>query len=126
MVGVHLSGQPLNWQLTARGATLRCATHTAPLYRLYALPDTQPRQPGLLRCAEDGQAIAVEVWDMPIDQMGAFLVLILPPQGLGTLSLADGSSVLGFLCEPAALTSALDISASGGWRAYLAGTGAEV
>ena len=120
VVGAHLSGLPLNGQLTERGATLRCATHTAPLYRLYELPGTRPRKPGLLRCAEGGQAIAVEVWDMPIAQVGSFLALIPAPLGLGTLMLADGSSVHGFLCEPVALAGALDISASGGWRQHLA------
>jgi allophanate hydrolase len=120
VVGAHLSGLPLNWQLTERGATLRCATHTAPTYQLYELPGTQPRKPGLLRCAEGGQAIAVEVWDMPVDQVGSFLALIPQPLGLGTLTLADGSAVHGFLCEPVALQGARDISHTGGWRAHLA------
>jgi allophanate hydrolase len=120
VVGAHLSGLPLNWQLTQRGATLRCATHTAPAYKLFELPGTQPRKPGLLRCAEGGQAIAVEVWDMPVDQVGSFLALIPQPLGLGTLTLADGSAVHGFLCEPVALQGARDISHTGGWRAHLA------
>jgi len=122
VVGAHLSGLPLNWQLTERGATLRQATTTAPVYRLYELPGTQPRKPGLLRCADGGQAITVEVWDMPTDQVGSFLALIPPPLGLGSVQLADGSTVHGFLCEPVALQGARDISASGGWRAHLAGT----
>lgn len=120
VVGAHLSGLPLNRQLTERGATLRCATHTAPAYRLFELPDSSPRKPGLLRCAAGGHAIAVEVWDMPLDQVGSFLALIPPPLGLGSVHLADGSTVHGFLCEPVALDGARDISASGGWRAHLA------
>jgi allophanate hydrolase len=120
VVGAHLSGLPLNWQLTERGATLRGATQTAPLYKLYELPGTQPRKPGLLRCGPGGHAIALEVWDMPTDQVGSFLALIPQPLGLGTLTLADGSSVHGFLCEPAALDGARDISSTGGWRAHLA------
>ncbi|MES2716352.1 MAG: allophanate hydrolase [Pseudomonadota bacterium] len=122
VVGAHLSGLPLNWQLTERGATLRQATSTAPVYRLYELPGTQPRKPGLLRCAQGGQAIAVEVWDMPVDQVGSFLALIPPPLGLGSVLLADGSAVHGFLCEPVALDGARDITASGGWRAHLSST----
>ena len=120
MVGAHLSGLPLNWQLSERGATLRCATHSAPLYRLYELPGSQPRKPGLLRVGQGGQAIALEVWDMPIDQVGSFLALIPQPLGLGSITLADGSQVHGFLCEPAALEGARDISHTGGWRAHLA------
>ncbi len=120
VVGAHLSGLPLNWQLTERGATLRGAAQTAPLYRLYELPGTQPRKPGLLRCGPGGHAIALEVWDMPVDQVGSFLALIPQPLGLGTLTLADGSAVHGFLCEPAALEGARDISHTGGWRAHLA------
>ena len=122
VVGAHLSGLPLNWQLTERGATLRGATQTAPLYKLFELPGTQPRKPGLLRCGPGGHAIALEVWDMPTDQVGSFLALIPQPLGLGTLTLADGSSVHGFLCEPAALDGARDISSTGGWRAHLATT----
>jgi allophanate hydrolase len=122
VVGAHLSGLPLNWQLTERGAMLRQATHTAPVYRLYELPGSQPRKPGLLRCADGGQAIAVEVWDMPLDQVGSFLALIPPPLGLGSVLLADGSTAHGFVCEPVALQGARDISASGGWRAHLAST----
>ena len=120
VVGAHLSGLPLNGQLLERGATLRCATHTAPSYRFFALPGTVPPKPGLLRVASGGSAIAVEVWDMPVAAVGSFLALIPPPLGLGTVLLADGSHVHGFVCEPWALEGAADISATGGWRAYLA------
>ena len=120
VVGAHLSGLPLNGQLLERGATLREATHTAPLYRLYALPGTTPPKPGLQRVAEGGQAIAVEVWDMPLQQVGSFLALIPQPLGLGTLELADGRRVHGFLCESVALEGARDITDFGGWRAFVA------
>jgi allophanate hydrolase len=120
VVGAHLSGLPLNGQLTERGATLRCATSTAPQYRLYALPNTTPPKPGLQRVGHGGAAIAVEVWDVPLDQVGSFLALIPAPLGLGSLTLADGSSVHGFVCEALALEGARDITDFGGWRAYLA------
>jgi len=119
VVGAHLSGMPLNWQLTARGATLRAATHTAPHYRLYALAGTVPPKPGLQRVSAGGAAIAVEVWDLPIQHVGSLLALIPPPLGLGTLELADGSPVQGFICEGHALKKATDITAFGGWRAYV-------
>ena len=121
VVGAHLSGMPLNTQLTDRGASLVVATHTAPLYRLYALPGTVPPKPGMLRVAPgEGAAIAVEVWDMPLAQYGSFVALVPSPLGIGTVQLADGSAVQGFLCEPLALDGAQDITALGGWRSYIA------
>ena len=120
VVGAHLSGLPLNGQLTERGAQLREATTTAAQYRLFALPGTVPPKPGLLRVASGGVAIAVEVWDVPVAAIGSFLALVPPPLGLGSVTLADGSSVHGFICEAHALAGAKDISAFGGWRAYLA------
>ena len=124
VVGAHLSGLPLNGQLTERGATLREATHTAPIYRLFALPGTTPPKPGLQRVATGGQAIALEVWDMPLAQVGSFLALIPQPLGLGTLELADGRWVHGFICEAHALADARDVTAFGGWRAFLCADGA--
>ncbi len=119
VVGAHLQGLPLNGQLLDRGATLRSATTTAASYRLYALPGTQPRKPGLQRVRQGGSAIAVEVWDLPQAQLGSFLALIPPPLGLGSIELADSSHVHGFLCEAHALEGAADISHHGGWRSYL-------
>lgn len=120
VVGAHLEGLPLNGQLIERGARLLARTTTASSYRLYALPGTTPRKPGLQRVAQGGTAIAVEVWAMPQRQLGSFLALIPPPLGLGSIELADGSHVHGFLCEAHALEQATDISHHGGWRAYLA------
>lgn len=120
VVGAHLSGLPLNGQLTERGATLRETTSTAPLYRLFALPDTTPPKPGMVRVAEGGHSIEVEVWDVPTENVGSFLALIPSPLGLGSLVLADGRSVHGFVCEAWAVDGARDVSDFGGWRRYLA------
>lgn len=120
VVGAHLSGLPLNGQLTERGGRLIEATTTAPAYRLYALPDTQPPKPGLLRVAEGGRAIALEVWSLPRSQVGGFLALVPSPLSIGRIELADGRQVHGFLCEPVALQGAQDISIHGGWRPWLA------
>jgi allophanate hydrolase len=122
VVGAHLSGLPLNGQLIERGARLVEATRTAPLYRLFALPGTTPAKPGLVRVAAGaaGSAITLELWAMPQAQLGSFLALIPAPLGLGSLTLADGRQVHGFLCEAHAVAGAHDISALGGWRAYLA------
>jgi allophanate hydrolase len=119
VVGAHLSGLPLNPQLTERGASLRTVTTTAAQYRLFALPGTSPPKPGLKRVASGGAPIAVEVWDLPLAEVGSFLALVPAPLGLGSLTLADGSSVHGFVCEGLALEGAQDITHFGGWRAFL-------
>lgn len=121
VVGAHLSGMPLNGQLTERGARLVATTTTAPDYRLYALPGTTPPKPGLVRVAPaTGGAIAVEVWEMPVAAYGSFVALIPAPLGIGTLTLADGGTVQGFLCEALATEGATDITALASWRAYIA------
>lgn len=119
VVGAHLSGLPLNGQLIERGATLREATQTAPSYRLFALAQTTPPKPGLVRATQGGASLAVEVWELPLRHVGSFLALIAAPLGLGSVELADGRRVHGFVCEAHAIEGATDISAFGGWRAYL-------
>jgi allophanate hydrolase len=121
VVGAHLSGMPLHGQLVERGCRFVASTSTAAAYRLFALPDTTPPKPGLARAepGQDGAAIAVEVYEMPLEHVGSFLALIPPPLGLGSVELADGRWVKGFICEPHAMHGARDISAHGGWRAWL-------
>ncbi|WP_374319142.1 allophanate hydrolase [Aquabacterium sp.] len=121
VVGAHLSGMPLHGQLVERGARLRASTTTSAAYKLYALPGTVPPKPGLVRVSDGGAGtpIAVEVYDVPLDDIGSFLALIPPPLGLGSVELADGSWVKGFICEPCGVAGAQDISEFGGWRAYM-------
>lgn len=120
VVGAHLSGMPLNHQLTERGGRLLEAAQTSADYRLFALADTVPPKPGLLRGApHSGQPIAVELWELPMEHYGSFVSLIPAPLGIGTLTLLDGRQVQGFVCEPLALQGALDVTSWGGWRAYL-------
>jgi len=117
VVGAHLSGMPLNAQLTQRDAVWVEQTATAPCYRLYALANTQPPKPGLVKTGQ-GAAISVELWDIPLARFGEFVAEIPAPLGIGTLLLADGRRVKGFICEPWALEGALDITEFGGWRNY--------
>ncbi|WP_454860339.1 allophanate hydrolase [Promicromonospora soli] len=124
VVGAHLGGQPLNHQLVDRGGRLVATTTTAPAYRLFAL-DTNPAKPGLVRVADGGAPIRAEVWELPTAGFGDFVASVPAPMTIGKVLLADGSEVSGFLCEPAALDGARDITASGGWLAHLA-TDAEV
>jgi allophanate hydrolase len=121
VVGAHLTGMPLNYQLQERGAILLETTYTADCYRLFALAGTVPPKPGLLRVkAGEGAAIIVEVWAMPVAHFGSFVSLIPAPLGIGTLTLEDGREVKGFICEAWAIAEAQDITALGGWRAYIA------
>lgn len=119
VVGAHLTGMPLNFQLTRRDAVFVEQTLTQSDYRLYALPGTVPPKPGLAK-AEGGQSIIVELWDIPLARFGEFVAEIPAPLGIGNLTLVDGRSVKGFICEPWALADAQDITAFGGWRAYIA------
>jgi allophanate hydrolase len=119
VVGAHLSGMPLNRELTERGAVLVETTTTSSAYRLYALGGTVPPKPGLARKA-DGAPIQVELWDLPLADFASFVVGVPAPLGIGTLELAGGQQVKGFICEPYALADAQDITEYGGWRAYRA------
>jgi len=120
VVGAHLTGQPLNHQLTDRGAHLVRACRTAPHYRLYKLDGAMPPKPGLLRDENfHGSGIEVEVWAMPEDQWGGFVAGIPAPLGIGTVALEDGGAVQCFIAEPYALRHATEITQHGGWRNYL-------
>jgi allophanate hydrolase len=120
VVGAHLTGMPLNPQLTERGGQLVARTTTAPHYRFYALPGTVPPKPGLQRVADgQGARILLEIWELPVEHYGSFVALVPAPLCIGTLALDDGGSVQGFLCEARALEGAQDITAYGGWRAYI-------
>jgi allophanate hydrolase len=119
VVGAHLTGQPLNVQLAAAGGTLVAATATAPSYALHVL-DTDPPKPGLVRVGDGGCSIQGELWRLPADGFGTFVGALPAPMAIGRVTLIDGTSVSGFLVEPAALANAPDISHLGGWRAYLA------
>ncbi len=120
VIGAHLSGMPLNRDLVALGGTFRRAIDTAPDYRLYALPGGPPARPGLVRVAEGGAAIAAEAWSLPPAGFGRFVDTIPAPLGIGRVRLADGTAPAGFLCEPAGLTGARDITHFGGWRRFIA------
>ncbi|MGQ0566867.1 MAG: allophanate hydrolase [Gemmobacter sp.] len=121
VVGAHLSGMPLNGQLTGPGGVMVGEAVTAPGYRLYALPGTVPPKPGMVfDPGFGGPGIKVEVWALPPAGFGAFAAAIPAPLGLGKVTLADGRAVSGFLCESHAVAGAEEITAFGGWRAYMA------
>jgi allophanate hydrolase len=120
VVGAHLSGMVLNGELKALGGRLLESTATAPDYKLYAL-NTAPPKPGMLRVeAGSGSSIELEVWALPAAAFGRFVAAIPPPLSIGTIRLADGRGVKGFIVEPADVGSARDISGFSGWRAFVA------
>jgi allophanate hydrolase len=119
VVGAHLSGLPLNGQLTSRGARLLARTRTAPAYRLYALPGTTPPRPGMVRDAR-GSALEIEVWALPRAGWASFIEGIPAPLAIGSVQTEAGDWVKGFLCEPHALEGAREVTGFGGWRAYIA------
>ncbi len=119
LCGAHMQGLPLNSQLTALGGEFVMATLTSPNYKLFKLSNFMPERPGLIRVSQGGYSIALEVWQMPVSNYGKLVAAVPAPLGFGTLTLADGTQVSGFLCEAYATEQAQDISALGGWRAYL-------
>lgn len=122
VAGLHLSGQPLNPQLLALGATLKKACLTAPFYKMYLIQDEKGMKPGLamLPHGKPSNSYEVEVWEVPIENVGKLLAAIPPPLGLGTLLLEDNTQVKGFICEPRLTEEGKDISEFTGWRAFLA------
>jgi allophanate hydrolase len=121
VAGAHLSGQPLNHQLTSRKGTLVRTVRTAADYRLFALANTTPPKPGLVRAPGFvGTGVELEVWSLTTEAFGSFVAEVPAPMVIGTVELEDGTRVKGFLCEPAALEGSDDITHFGGWRGFLA------
>jgi allophanate hydrolase len=120
VVGAHLAGMPLHGQLASRGAALVARTRTAPVYSLYAIANQSPPKPALVHTGPGGATIELEVYGLDLTAFGSFVAEVPAPMAIGTVTLEDGSEVKGFLAEPRALVGAEDITAYGGWRAYLA------
>jgi allophanate hydrolase len=120
--GAHLDGLALNWQLTSRGGALQERTRTGACYRMFVVPagNGLPERPALIRDDEEGAAIEVELWGLTREAFGEFVAAIPGPLGVGKVCLADGREVPGFIAEPRAAAGAREITAMGGWRAYLA------
>ncbi len=127
VVGAHLTGLPLNHELTGPGGRLLRRGRTAPDYRLYALPNTTPPKPGLVRePGFAGPGLEVEVWELPADAFGRFVARIPAPLGIGKITLDDGSTASGFLCEAHAVAGAEEVTSYGGWRSFVASRRAPV
>ncbi|MBS0241596.1 MAG: allophanate hydrolase [Proteobacteria bacterium] len=123
VVGAHMSAMPLNGELTALGGVFLRAAETMPIYRLFALAGGPPKRPGLVRVGTDGHAIRAEIWALPLKGFGRFVAGIPSPLGIGTIHLADGQRIKGFLCESEGAHGAEDISSYGSWREFVASRG---
>lgn len=119
VVGAHLSGLPLNHELTSLGARHVRTVPTRPDYQLFALSGGPPHRPGLLRIADGtGHAIETEVWSLSPESFGKFVSGVPAPLSIGTLRLSDGTQPKGFVVEAEGVNGAENISTYGGWRAY--------
>ncbi len=119
VIGAHLSGMPLNHEITSSGGVFVRTVQTAPAYKLFALPGTVPAKPGLLQVGEGGASIQTEIWSLDPAAFGRFVANIPAPLGIGTLTFDDGTTAKGFLVEALAVKAAKDVSSFGGWRAYM-------
>jgi len=121
VAGAHLTGLPLNGELTSRGARLVGTAKTSAEYRFYALAGTSPAKPGLVKSPGfSGPGIELELWTLGREAFGSFVAGVPPPMVIGSVTLDDGRLVKSFLCEPYALEGSEEITAFGGFRAYLA------
>ena len=117
--GAHMSGLPLNWQLTDLNAVFVKQTKTKKGYRLFLLENKNPIRPGMMYDSLSDSQIEVEVWSMPVENFGKFMKQIASPLGIGTVFLEDKTSVYGFLCESDYLKDAKEISEQKSWRVFL-------
>ncbi|OBA24386.1 urea amidolyase [Metschnikowia bicuspidata var. bicuspidata NRRL YB-4993] len=121
VVGAHLKGYQLHWQLEEVNATFVEATSTSPNYKLYALPKTGPvAKPGLRRVSFLGSEIALEVYEIPLESFGKFVNFVPEPLGIGSVELKSGEWIKSFICEESGYNAqgSKDISEFGGWHAY--------
>jgi allophanate hydrolase len=117
--GAHMRGQPLNAQMLALGGVFSGECRTAPLYRCHLIGGQIPR-PGLVRSAHGGATITGEIWRLPPAGFGRLVNAVAPPLVIGTVELADGSRLKGYLCEEHGALGTTDITHFGSWRAFLA------
>lgn len=118
--GAHMSGLPLNSELTDRGAEFVRKCRSARQYRFYALENFAPPRPGMVRSVDKHvNNIELEIWALPKTNFGDFISKIPEPLSIGTIELEDGTSVKGFLCESYVTERAKDITELGDWRIYL-------
>jgi hypothetical protein len=115
--GTLMRGLELNGNLLGANATFVREDTTAPCYRLWSIGD---RHPAMLRVTSGGVGVALEVWEVPVAGLASILQSEPPGLAIGKVLLRDGSVVLGVLGEPFLCEGQKEITAHGGWRAYVA------
>jgi len=120
--GAHMSGFGLNHQLLALDGKFSGEWKTAPAYRLYDITKSGEKvaRPGLVKVADGGVPVQVEVWRMSSKNFGKFMQNLKPPLAIGMVDLENGQKVHGFVCENIGLSGSRDISEFGGWKQYIA------
>ncbi|MBF2027768.1 MAG: glutamyl-tRNA amidotransferase [Oscillatoriales cyanobacterium C42_A2020_001] len=115
--GTLMRGLELNGNMHQVNATFVREALTEPTYRLWSISD---RHPAMQRVAHNGREIVVEIWAVPVEGFATLLRLEPPGLCIGKVKLADGEEVLGVLGEAILCEGQKDITAYGGWRAYIA------
>ncbi len=115
--GTLMRGLELNGNLRAAGATFVREDETAACYRIWSIGD---RHPAMLRTTMPGASVALELWEVPLEGLAQILLGEPPGLAIGKVVLKDGSVVLGVLGEPFLCEGQREITAYGGWRAYIA------
>jgi hypothetical protein len=119
--GTLMRGLKLNPNMLAAKAGFVRETFTEPAYRLWTINDDHP---AMVRVTDGkGVKVAVEVWSVPAAGLARILLNEPPGLSIGKVRLEDGSIVLGVLGEPALVEGQKEITAYGGWRAYVAAEG---
>ena len=118
--GTLMRGLELNPNLLAVGASFVREDETEACYRLYSIGD---RHPAMLRTPDAGARVALELWQVPAEGLAQVLLNEPPGLAIGKVVLRDGRVVLGVLGEPFLCEGQREITAHGGWRAYVASKG---
>jgi allophanate hydrolase len=118
--GAHMTGLPLNSEMTKLGGRFVRSAKTSAHYKFFALAGGPPARPGLVRSTGSGTgSVALEIWSLPKTAVGEFIVGIPAPLAIGTVELSDGTWVKSFVCEAAGTVGAQDITDVGDWRSYI-------
>jgi carbamate kinase len=119
--GTLMRGLKLNANMMEAGATFVRETTTEPAYRIWSIND---QYPAMMHVSDGtGARVTVEVWSVPRGGLAKIFFKEPPGLSIGKVRLDDGSTVLGVLGEPALVAGQREITAYGGWRAYIAAEG---
>jgi allophanate hydrolase len=110
--GTFMRGEPGHGNLA--GARYLEDVRTAARYRLFHVDGLWPA----LIPAEDGVAIACELYDVAEEMLERLADVEPPGWRRGPLELIDGRRVEAFIADPVLEARGVDVSDHGGWAAY--------